>query len=270
MQRSAGVPGRSGPPLALVTGATSGIGRAIALELATRGYDLLVTGRDEQALGATTARARAAGRRATAVVCDLDDSSDISDLCGRAADLGGVDVLVNCAGRGGFGPLHGTPWELTSELLDVNVVAATRLMAELAPDMVARGSGHVLNIASTSGFFVNHETGVYNATKAYLVSLSRSVALELRGTGVTATAFCPGPTRSSFAERAGLPQRRRARRLADPADVAQAAVDAMFAGRAVVIHGRLTAAAVAASRLLPAQQVAVARRSLAHAAGARR
>ncbi|HZE65533.1 MAG TPA: SDR family NAD(P)-dependent oxidoreductase [Sporichthyaceae bacterium] len=183
---------------ALVTGSTSGIGRATALHLADLGAHVIVSGRDEQRGEATVAAIRAAGGKADFVAADLTDPSNVRDLAERANELGGghVDILINNAGVFPFGL---TP-EISEETLDfvytVNVKAPFLLVQALAPAMATRGHGAIVNVTTriaTVGMAVG---GAYGSTKAALELLTKAWATEFGPSGVRVNAVSPGPVRT--------------------------------------------------------------------------
>ncbi|SDU93738.1 Short-chain dehydrogenase [Microlunatus sagamiharensis] len=183
---------------ALVTGATSGIGRAVALTLAARGAHVVVSGRDAARGDATVADIRAAGGRADFVAADLVDASSARALADRATELGDghVDVLVNCAGIFPFGPTAQTTPEDVERVLAVNVTAPYFLVAALAPAMADRGQGAVVNVTTMVAEFGAAGMGLYGASKAALVLLTKSWAAEFGPAGVRVNAVSPGPTRT--------------------------------------------------------------------------
>ena len=204
---------------ALVTGASLGIGRATAVVLARRGVRVWATGLEVEPL---LELERLCG--ATVLAADLSDEHGLSELLGW---VGPVDLLVNVAGFGRSEPLQKIDRGETLEMLAVNLAAPIRLTAALAPDMVARGRGHVVNVASIAGSVgVAHEA-VYSATKGGLIVFSESVRYELAGSGVGVTVVYPAAVDTSFFARSGRPYTRRFPRLVDPARVAEALVVAV-------------------------------------------
>ncbi len=227
---------------ALVTGATAGLGRALAEELAGRGYQVIATGRDEAALARLDA--------AAAFAVDLAAPGGARALCERVRETGlEVDVLVCNAGMGLMGPFLEQAPEALEALDNLNVTALTLLTRLFLPGMAARGRGRVVHIASTGAWQPGPWAAAYYASKSYVLSLSRALRQELRGTGVTVTAVCPGAVATRFSARAG---RRDPKNAMDPRRVARAAVDGMEAGRGLVTPGLGNKCGHLASKLLPA------------------
>jgi uncharacterized protein len=186
-------------PLALVTGPSAGIGRAFALELARRGYDLVLVARTTDRLEAVAVEARALGADVELLPADLADRDSLATVERRVADEDRpVDLLVNNAG---FGLRHGlidNDVEEEQRMLDVLVTAVLRLSHASTRAMVARGSGGVINVSSVAGFLPR---GTYSAAKAYVTQLSRWADATYRDRGVRTMALCPGFTRTEFHER---------------------------------------------------------------------
>ena len=183
---------------ALVTGATSGIGRATALTLAVRGAHVIVSGRDAARGDATVAAIRQAGGTADFVAADLTDATSARQLASRANEIGGghVDILVNSAGIFPFGPTADTTQDDVDSVFAVNVAAPYFLVAALAPQMAARGHGAIVNVTTMVAEFGAAGMGLYGASKAALVLLTKSWAAEFGPAGVRVNAVSPGPTRT--------------------------------------------------------------------------
>jgi len=228
-------------PLALVTGASGGIGEEIARTLAARGHDLVLVARRAQRLEQLAAELKAGHGIATHVLAaDLAQPGGADQLAREIAGRGWqVDVLVNNAGFGVFGKHVDTDLADEQQMLDVNITSLTRLTKLLLPGMVQRGRGRVLNVASTASFQPGPYMAVYYATKAYVLSYSEALGEELAGTGVTVTALCPGPTASGFQDRAAMHDSAlvKGKKLPTAAEVARYGVQAMLRGRRVAIHG---------------------------------
>jgi NAD(P)-dependent dehydrogenase (short-subunit alcohol dehydrogenase family) len=175
---------------ALVTGATSGIGRAVAEHLAQNGAEVVVHGRDVPRGSAVVNTITAAGGKARFVAADLSDPDELDDLAEQA---GPVDVLVNNAGFSWFGPTAELDVATFDRLFTANVRAAYFLVAALAPQMAARGSGSIISVGSMAGQIGLAGSAAYGATKAALVAMTRSWAAEFSPSGVRVNAIAPGP-----------------------------------------------------------------------------
>src|SRR5262245_61136745 len=173
--------------VALITGASSGIGRELAKVIAADGYDLTLSARREERLESLARELSVAhGISARVIASDLADPAAAKRLVGELEkEKLTIDVLVNCAGLGVYGRLWETELVRQLEVIQVNLVALTGLTRLLLPGMVSRGRGRVLNVASTAAFQPGPFMSVYYATKAYVLSLSEALAEELKGTGVT-------------------------------------------------------------------------------------
>ena len=228
---------------ALVTGATSGIGRAVALSLAGRGAHVLVAGRDQARGDDVVGAIRAAGGKADFLQADLYDAASARDLARRAAEAGGghVDILVNNAAIGGIGPTAGTTEEAFDAIFGTNLKAPYFLVAELAPAMAARGHGAIVNVSTMAAAFGVTGMSVYGASKAALDLLTRSWAAEFGPRGVRVNAVSPGPTRTPGVAPMGpvldqLAAQAPAGRVADPAEIA-AAITYLASDEASFVYG---------------------------------
>jgi short-subunit dehydrogenase len=223
---------------ALITGASSGIGAELARIHAAAGGDLVLVARRQDRLDALKAEIK--DRTVHVIVKDLSDPNAPQQLHDeiKARNIR-IDYLINNAGFGHRGMFHEQDWSRNAAMIQVNIVALAALTRLFVPDMVARGDGKVLNVASLAGFVAGPLHAVYFATKAFVLSFSESIANELHGTGVTVTALCPGPTRTEFvgyADMEGVPGFRHA---ASAHKVAQVGYDAMLKGRTLVVPGLL-------------------------------
>ena len=186
---------------ALVTGATSGIGRAAALKLAQDGFKVLVHGRDTERGAAVVKKIESAGGSAEFLTADLTDVRAIRHLAAAAGD---VDVLVNNAGFSWFGPTAELEPDRYDELFDANVRSAYFLTAAIAPRMAERGRGTVINVGSMAGQIGLAGGAAYSATKAALASLTRSWAAEYSPRGVRVNTIAPGPAYTGGSSRESL------------------------------------------------------------------
>lgn len=229
---------------ALVTGASMGIGADLARLLAARGYDLVLVARSRERLEALAQEL--AGAYGVEVRVEAVDLTDAIARHALADDLHHdnvvVDVLINNAGFGSNGSFIALPRDRELGQIDLNISALVDLTHRFLGPMVQRGSGRVLNIASTAGFQPGPWMATYYATKAFVISFTESLAEELRGTGVTITAHCPGATATEFASTAGNGNSllfKTPGAVATSMDVARHALAAMDSGRPIVIHGAM-------------------------------
>lgn len=260
--------------LAVVTGASSGIGRAFARNLARRGHPLLVVGRRAERLERLAGWARAVhGVEVRVVVADLTSVHGV-EMCRQAVDnwAGAIDVAVLNAGVGSRGPFHLLPGRAEADMARVNGVAVIDLATHVVPRMVAARRGALVVVSSAAAFQPVPNMATYAATKAFELHWLRAVAHELRGSGVRAVAVCPGPCDTEFSTGAGgdvvprmIPRER-------PETVVRATWRALAAGRTVVAVGAVARAARVANVVLPERAVvAVAavlhrRKGMTHAA----
>jgi len=194
----------------MITGASAGIGREFARQLADRARTLVLVARREQRLNdlRDELRNRNAQLNVHVHAVDLCNKSQIDELV-RWLDQNkiSIDFLINNAGLGDYGPFATSPLERDDEMLQVNVVALTTLTRRLLPQMVAEKRGAILNVSSSAGFLPIPGMAVYAASKAYVNSFSEALRAELRGASVTVTALCPGPVHTEFGDVAKRPGR---------------------------------------------------------------
>lgn len=226
--------------MTLVTGASTGIGRELAKLSAERGRGVVLLARSEDKLAALGKELQAShGVHVETLVQDLSVPGAVEATFDAIRAKGiEVDRLINNAGFGSLGAFHEAELETELEMLRLNVVALTELTHRFLGPMIARGRGRVLNVASTAAFQPGPFMAVYYASKAYVLSFSEAVAEELRGTGVTVTALCPGPTRTEFQARAHMESSALLRLgMQDARSVATVGFRAMEKGKVVAIPG---------------------------------
>lgn len=228
---------------ALITGASEGIGRALARRFAADGHPVILVARSQTRLE-ELAQQLEAEFSVTAVVMrgDLADPNTPSRLFQEVTDRSlQVDYLVNNAGFGATGLFSELDLHTQSEMIEVNIAALTKMTHLFVAPMIERKRGRILNVASIAGFQAGPYMAVYFATKAYVISFSEALSHELRGSGVTVTAHCPGATATAFSERAGNEKTRLFQKnaVAQAAPVAEHAYRAMQAGKPLAIYGAL-------------------------------
>jgi NAD(P)-dependent dehydrogenase (short-subunit alcohol dehydrogenase family) len=227
---------------ALVTGATSGIGRAIAEAFAREGAQVVVSGRDQQRGNVVVEGIRAAGGSATFVAAELTSKAAIDQLAREATEaVGPIDILVNNAGIGYFSPTAAIDEATFDTLLTTNMKSPFYLTAALAPSMAKRGSGKIINITTMAAHVGLPGMALYGATKAGLTLMTKSWAAEFGPSGVNVNAISPGPTRTRGVEGMGdmldqLASTLPAKRVAQPTEIAEAAVY-LASADANFVHG---------------------------------
>ncbi len=242
---------------ALITGASSGIGEALAGCFATGGFDLVLVARSRDKLAALAKRLLAAHEVKVSVApADLTGPASAQALAAKMRKAGRtIDVLVNCAGVMAHGPFVSMPAARQRELIDLNVSALTAMLAQFVPPMVERGHGRILNVASIAAFQPVPSLAIYAATKAYVLSLTESLSEELAGTGVTATALCPGITATNMLAAASAESPALAKLpgllISDVEAVASSGYQACMKGDVIDVPGVLNQAAMLASRVAP-------------------
>jgi uncharacterized protein len=227
-------------PWAVITGASSGMGAIFADKLASRGLSLVLAGRDEARLNTVAEQVRLANPNLDieTVVGDLATNAGVDALVGHIAGRE-IDVLVNNAGFGTHGRFNELDVNREHQMVALNADALIRLTHAVLPGMLARRRGGILNVASLISFQPGPYHATYGATKAFVLSFSQALWGETRGTGVTVTALCPGPTQTGFVDALGSDVSQTAiyRNLGDPEPVVAAGLRALDRGRAVVIPG---------------------------------
>ena len=227
----------------LITGASGGIGLELAKRFAAGGFDLVLVARRERELEALARQChRQYGVVAKALPADLLAENAATDLVARLQDDGvRIDVLVNNAGVLDAGRFSAIALENHQRVLQLNIVVLTTLTHLLVGPMIARGRGRILNVGSTSAFQPVPTLALYAASKAFVLSLSESLSEELKGTGVTVTALCPGFTRTDMLENAqddhAIVERLPGFMVSDVEDVAREGYEACLDGDALVVPG---------------------------------
>jgi short-subunit dehydrogenase len=246
---------RSTSGWAIVTGASSGIGQAFALELARRGYPVLAVARRRDRLEALAAEAAAQGGRIAPLTADLTADAGVTTLFQRVHELDRVDLLVNNAGVATAGDFHETALEAQMASIRLNVDAVVRVTHEVLRVMLRDRRGTIINMASMVAFQPFPHFAVYAASKAFVLSFTEALAEEVKGTGVRLLAVCPGSARTEiqmFAQNEGLLGKFPS--LA-PQEIVSAALQASSAGRVVKVVGRLNGMVVFMNRLMPRSTV---------------
>ena len=245
--------GAGPPPFAIVTGASAGIGRELARLAATDGYRTLLVARREERLAELAAElADTTGLESRVAPADLTTEAGLDAVDDALAD-DAVEVLVNNAGFATWGPVLETDEAELADLIALNVSALSALARRHLPAMRSRGTGYLLNLASTGAFLPGPNLAAYYASKAYVLSFSEALGEELRGTGVAVSCLCPGPTRTEFHEVAGMGDAPFLDRLwfMSAERVAAAGWRGLSRGRPVVIPGVLNRLTAWLPRFLP-------------------
>lgn len=239
--------------VALVTGASSGLGEHFANLCARQGLDVILVARTAPRLEAVAQRLHLHKVQTWVMPFDLADPSAPQALFDAVRARGlEVEILINNAGFGSNAPFLDLPLAGEAEMVEVNCTALLKLTHLFAKPMKDRGHGRILNIASTAGFQPGPYMATYYATKAFVLSFSEALSHELAGSGVTVTCSCPGATATNFAARSGNESRLFKRPgVATAEQVAEEAFEAMMQGEVVVVHGLLNSVAAQSVRLAP-------------------
>ncbi|MDO5560811.1 MAG: SDR family oxidoreductase [Oscillospiraceae bacterium] len=232
--------------VALVTGASSGIGRDIACWLSRMGYDLIITSRDKEKLMMLKMMLPTNVRVIKADLSKQDQVQKLYDAC-KGFD---IDILVNNAGFGAVGKFDSIPLETERDMINLNIYAVHALTKLFLKDFKRKNRGHILNVGSTAGFYPGPLMSTYYATKSYVVRLSQAINTELReeSSGVTISVLCPGPVDTGFNKRAGAEN---AFRPADSELVARYAVEQTLKGTFMIIPTLKMKAATAGMSMIP-------------------
>jgi short-subunit dehydrogenase len=244
----------------LITGASTGIGAALAMVFAEHGHDLILVARNREKLQARAIEIERSHKVKVAWFTeDLADPGGPARVhrCVSAEGLA-VENLVNNAGVGLYGQFVNTDLDAELKMIQLNVTSVVELTKRFLPGMVQKQHGRVLNVASTAAFVPGPWMSIYYATKAFVLSFSDAIDYELSPKGVTVTALCPGPTESEFKVRAGSERSRLFEAfLMDAPTVARAGYDGMMKGKAVVIPGLRNKLIPLAARLIPRPMMVV-------------
>jgi hypothetical protein len=248
---------------ALVTGASAGLGAEFARLCAAGGYDVVLVARSAPRLAALAASlASTYSVKARPLVADLSSPAAPPEIFAQMSGTP-VDLLINNAGFGVRGAYAETDWARESSLMQVNMVSLAHLTKLFLPEMLRRRSGRILNVASTAAFVPGPFMAVYYASKAFVLSFSEALSNEVEGTGVSVTVLCPGPTRTEFAEAAGIAD---SKLFHGPtmgaAEVALVGYRAMMAGKPSVIAGARNRWTMRGARLIPRSWIAATTRKL--------
>lgn len=243
----------------LITGASAGIGYELAKVCARHGHNLVLIARSEDRLRGLAGDIQSAyGVSVQVIAKDLARPGAAAEIAAELQRAGTrIDHLVNNAGMDVYGYFSETEWQHELDMIQLNLVSVTHLTKILLPDMRKHGFGRILNLGSTGSFAPSPLNTVYSATKAYIWSFSTALAEELRGSGITVTAYCPGAVRTEFQSRANIRDIRLLRfGVMDAARAAEGGYRAMSAGKRVVIPGLYNKAQVLFARLFPVSLVA--------------
>jgi uncharacterized protein len=222
--------------VALITGASAGIGAVYADRLAKRGYDLILVARNAARLNALADRLRGeTGRRVSVIAADLNDRGELARVEAVLRDDPTITMLVNNAGVGSVASILQADVDTMEAMIGVNITALTRLTYAVAPGFVARGGGTIINIASVVGIAVESLNGVYSASKSYVLSFGHSLQKDLAGRGVRIQTVLPGATATEFWDIAGYAPQKTSDATMSTEDLVDAALAGLDAGELVTI-----------------------------------
>jgi len=224
---------------ALITDASSGIGLELAHVLADEKSDLILVARNKEKLLELAEELKHNNAINVKVIAkDLSKPEEVAALIDEVKN-DHIQYLINNAGFGYFGAYHECDWKTTRDMMELNMTTLAHLTHGLLPKMIERGRGKILNVASVAGFLPGPNMAVYYATKAFVLHFSEAIAQELKGSGVTVTALCPGPTQSQFMDVSGMAQSKlvKGRKLPTSKQVAEYGYKVMMRGQHVAVHG---------------------------------
>ena len=242
---------------ALITGSTSGIGKALAEKFAQQKHNLVLVSKvsDIEILNdQADLLSERYGIKTSVIGADLEKEDAVMIIYEAVKQLGvSIQYLVNNAGFGVYGPFLKTDLVMETKMINVHTICTLRMMKLFLPDMVQNGYGRVLNLSSTASYTSVPNMSIYAATKAYISSLSKTINVELKGTGVSITALCPGATSTAFARRAGMEHTLLFRLFVmNPNDVANIGYKALMRKKPYIVAGVYNKALVLFSKLFPA------------------
>lgn len=239
---------------ALITGATSGIGLELAKLFAKDRFNLILVARGEERLKATAEFLETEGIEVITISKDLFETGAASEVYREVSERGlRVDVLVNDAGQGVYGRFIENELDRELNIIQLNIASLVTLTKAFAKQMVSRGTGKILNLASVAGNAPGPYQAVYHGTKAFVHSFNEAIRVELRDTGVTVTSLLPGATETDFFRKADMLDSKIVQEgeLADPAEVAKDGYEAMLSGKDMVVSGFKNKLQVALGNITP-------------------
>ena len=251
---------------ALITGASAGIGMELARVTAKAGHNLILVARSEQRLmSLKTELEKDYGIKVSCLVKDLTQPDSCSGIFNELTQKGiHIDTLMNNAGFGDFEDFALADWNKLNDMIQLNITALTHLTKLFLTPMMERGSGKIMNVASVAAFQPGPYMAVYFASKAYVLSFSEAVNEELKGSGVTVTALCPGPTESNFMDVSNMGNSSfiKGRKLPSSLSVAKYGYESMMKGKTVAVHGTANYWLANLNRLVPRNWVVTITRKL--------
>jgi hypothetical protein len=259
---------KTGNQTALVTGASSGIGLEFARIFAQHGYNLVLVTRNQTRLNEISKELVGNSRVAVTVIAkDLANPSAPNEIYEQLrSESMTIDVLVNCAGFGSLGLFFEEDLQSQLNMIQVNITAVTHLTHLFLKDMLNRGNGKILNVASTAAFQPGPLMAVYYATKAYVLSFSEAIANEVKGSGVTITTLCPGPTQTAFQANAKMQKTKLFNnsllRTVPAETVAKIGYEGLMRSKTIVVPGITNTLGVFAVRLMPRDWITAVTRQL--------